>query len=153
MIFTRKSLCVQYNEPLKLLRWQWQGPLSLARFETAFQELLFITLHYGVQRWMADTRGLPPLGIQEQAWLSEEWLPEFGLNTAVHQLALVLPDSLHNQLVLESALQDAHQHDCGLIQFFNCSPAALDWLAGNAATAELLEQEWLQNVGSKLHAV
>ncbi|WP_303309417.1 hypothetical protein [Hymenobacter sp. BT730] len=149
MIFTRKSLYLQYHEPLKLLRWQWQGALSLSRFQEAFQELLFITLHYDVQRWMADTRGLPPLGPQEQAWLSEEWLPEFGLNTAVHHLALILPDSLHNQLVLESALHEAHQYDCGLIQFFSCAPAALDWLAHSPGEAEMLEHQWQVSIGAR----
>ncbi|UYZ61932.1 hypothetical protein [Hymenobacter weizhouensis] len=96
-----------------------------------------------VTGWLADIAHLPLVSIDEQAWLSDVWLPQFA-GLAVRTVALILPLGLHNQLVLESVLADSRRYPCAEIQFFSDIPAALDWLTGSALLAEQLERQWEQ---------
>lgn len=144
MVCALESLFVQIEPSLELMRWDWRGPLTQAGFERAFEQLLECSHRYGIRRWLADVSRLPLVGTDEQAWLSEHWLPRFML-LGVHTVALVLPVSLHNQLVVESVLADGRRRFRAEIQFFSDVPAALDWLT--ASTDSLvadLEQAWQQ---------
>ncbi|WP_426490090.1 hypothetical protein [Hymenobacter sp. 102] len=136
------SLLTQLEPSLQLLRWDWHGSLTTGSFQAAFEHLLHESRRYHVTRWLADVSHLPLVGTDEQAWLSENWLPRFAA-LQVQEVALVLPVSLHNQLVVESVLADGRRHIRADIQFFSDVPAALDWLtAADTPLVERLEREW-----------
>ncbi|AHJ95856.1 hypothetical protein Hsw_0261 [Hymenobacter swuensis DY53] len=142
MVCAFESLFMQIEPSLKLLRWDWQGPMDRPAFEQAFEQLLECSSKYHVRKWLADVSRIPLVGTDEQAWLSETWLPRF-VPLQVRTIALVLPVSLHNQLVVESLLTDGRRQVRADIQFFSDVPAALDWLTTSADTlVQQLEQEW-----------
>ncbi|MBC8083616.1 MAG: hypothetical protein H7Z21_10425 [Hymenobacter sp.] len=141
MIRLLDSLCLQYHPKLRLLRWEWYGPMSLGRFQLAFGELLLFSSQHGANRWLVDSAGMPPLGCEEQAWLSEFWLPRVR-HLPLRHLALVLPDGLHNRLVVDSVISDGRQYLSVNVQFFSDAPAALDWLTGSEALMLEMEREW-----------
>lgn len=145
MIRVLDSLYVQVHSGLSLLRWEWRGPMSLPRFQVAFNQLLAYSLRYKVQRWLADTASMPPVGNSEQTWFSDEWLPQAeqqGLGLGLKSFALVLPTNLHNQLALESMLADGRRYWSIDVQFFSDTTTALDWLTKSSAVITALEDEW-----------
>ncbi|AII51674.1 hypothetical protein N008_06710 [Hymenobacter sp. APR13] len=115
--------------------------MQLPAFQLALNQLLSYTLRYGVTHMLADTSTMPPVGAQEQAWLSEEWLPRARTMPLQH-VALVLPASLHNQLVLENVVHDGRYYLNTQVHFFSDGHSALDWLADSEAVVAAMEQEW-----------
>lgn len=142
MVCAFESLFLQIEPSLELLRWEWQGDITQQAFERAFEQLLVCSNKYRVRKWLADVARLPLVGTDEQAWLSETWLPRFT-PLQVHTVALVLPVSLHNQLVVESVLADGRRQARADVQFFSDVPSALDWLTASAdSQITQLQQEW-----------
>jgi len=116
--------------------------MSRPVFERAFEQLLVCSDKYRIRKWLADVSRIPLVGTDEQAWLSEIWLPRF-MPLQVRTVALVLPVSLHNQLVVESVLADGRRQVRADVQFFSDVHSALDWLTISADALMLqLEQEW-----------
>lgn len=143
MFFAFDSLLVQVEPSLQLIRWEWQGAISLAGFQQAFSELMRCAATYGVTRWLADVSHMAPVGPDEQQWLSETWLEQFVALNASH-IAVMLPVTVHNQLVLEALIADGRRQSSADVQFFSDIPAALDWLTSAAPLAHQLEQQWQQ---------
>lgn len=138
-----ESLYLQSEPSLHLLRWEWHGPVTPGNFRSAFEQLLASSHQYRATGWLADVAHMPMVSIDEQIWLSDVWLPQF-VALPVRTVALLLPISLHNQLVVESLLADGRRHTRLKIQFFSDIPAALDWLTNSAVLAEELGQRWDQ---------
>lgn len=143
MIFTFDSILLQVVTTCKLLRWEWQGPIIYAGFQRAFEQLVLSTRQYGVTSWLADMAHMPPIGTDEQAWLSEVWLMHVA-SLRLRRIALIMPLHLHNQLVLESVLADGRRYMLADVQFFSDTIAALDWLTSSEKLAIQLEQVWQQ---------
>ena len=141
MIHNLDSLCLQFYPKLRLMRWEWRGPMSLGRFQVAFSKMLVFASQHTPNRWLIDLAHMPPLGLDEQEWLSEMWLP-CAQKLPLRHLAVVLPGSLHNQLVIENVLQDGQQYFNANMQFFADVTTGLDWLTGSAQLMLHLEQEW-----------
>jgi hypothetical protein len=135
------SLFIHYDKGLRLLRWQWRGPMTTGQFQQAFYYLLEISDQQRIRRWLMDAADMPIVGIDEQAWLSETWLPRFA-RLAVSEIAIILPSSLYNQIVVETLLAEGRQYECGEIQFFSDPMGALDWLANSYERAVELNQDW-----------
>ncbi|SNC77348.1 hypothetical protein SAMN06265337_3931 [Hymenobacter gelipurpurascens] len=136
------SLCVQVAPQGQLLRWKWQDAASYESFQQSFELIVAASRDHSVTQWLADLSTMSPLGINEQQWLSENWLVQFAA-LGIHRIALIEPNSLHNQLVIESVLADGRRYTHADIQFFADVPAALDWLTmSDAGVIETLEQEW-----------
>lgn len=142
MTHASNFLTTQWAPSLNLLRWNWQAPLSAAGFRAAFNRLLLQSRQLRVTRWLADVSHAPVVGFEEQAWLSEAWLPDFA-ELPVRTVALVLPTNLHNQLVVENVLSDGRRLMRAEIQFFSDVVSALDWLTNSdEQVAGQVEQEW-----------
>ncbi|TGE20441.1 hypothetical protein E5K00_20810 [Hymenobacter aquaticus] len=135
------SLFLHHDKGLRLLRWQWKGAMHPSQFRSAFFFLIELSEKQDIRRWLVDTSDMPMVGIDEQAWLSEEWLPRFA-ELKVTDIAIILPASMHNQLVVETVLSDGQRYECGEIQFFSDSTSALDWLTNSSGRGEELEAEW-----------
>ncbi|MFD2785854.1 hypothetical protein [Hymenobacter rubripertinctus] len=117
--------------------------MHTAGIPAAFERLLAYSQQYQVRRWLADVSNLPLVNTDEQAWLSETWLPRFKA-LPIRTLALVLPINLHNQLVVEALLVEGRPQPRANVQFFSDIPAALDWLTPSALVAGRMENEWQQ---------
>jgi hypothetical protein len=141
MVYIHDSLLLQLQTDLNLLRWQWRGTMQLSGFQLAFNQLLNYSLRYGITHMLADTSTMPPVGVHEQAWLSEEWLPRARAMRLQH-VALVLPAGLHNQLVVENVVHDGRFYLNTQVHFFSDDHSALDWLADGEAVVAAMEQEW-----------
>ncbi|MDU0370995.1 hypothetical protein ACFPAF_11365 [Hymenobacter endophyticus] len=153
MVRTLNSLATQWVPNLHLLRWDWQEPLSAAGFRAAFNRLLLQSQQLRVTHWLVDVSHAPVVGFEEQAWLSELWLPDFA-ELPVRTIALVLPTNLHNQLVVESVLADGRRLVRAEVQFFSDVVSALDWLTeSDEQAAAQMEQEWQRTTKPQISAL
>ncbi|RYU78927.1 hypothetical protein [Hymenobacter persicinus] len=133
---------------MDLLRWKWRGSIDLIKFSQALDYLADFSQQHHVTRWLADTSDMPLVGIDEQVWLGEEWLPRF-VRLGVSKIGLVLPLSLHNVLVIEHLMVDTQRYTPANLQFFSDSLAGLDWLTDSSPQIMALEQQWEQSVGCR----
>lgn len=136
------SLLLQYDPQLQLMRWQWHGPLNLLRFQVAFERLLLFSRQQKVRQWLGDVSHMPLLGVDEQTWMSERWVPQFA-RSGVRNLALMLPHDQHNLLAMEHILESGSCYAQINIQFFSDFPAAIDWVSDSCGDVHGLEHEWL----------
>ncbi|MCB2409340.1 hypothetical protein [Hymenobacter lucidus] len=143
------SLFLHHDQGLRLLRWQWHGSMSSEQFRTAFYYLLEISDKQKIRRWLVDTTTMPVVGIDEQTWLSETWLPRFA-KLQVTDVAIILPANMHNQLVIETVLADGQRYECGEIQFFSDITSSLDWLTNSSGRGPELELEWQQQYAGEV---
>ncbi|OUJ73781.1 hypothetical protein BXP70_12450 [Hymenobacter crusticola] len=107
----------------------------------ALERLLLFSRQYKIRQWLVDISQMPPLGNDEQAWVSQRWVAQFA-RIGVSNLALMLPDDLHNQLAMEHILDSGRCYTQLNVQFFADFPAALDWLSKTPEDVQRLEKEW-----------
>lgn len=143
MFSALNSVVAQIEPDFRLIRWEWTGPIVREDFQASFEKLVACSAANGITRWLADISRMPPVGIDEQAWLSEMWMEQFAA-AGIRAVAVIEPIALHNQLVVESILADGRRYIRAEIQFFSDIPAALDWLAGSDQQAQQLEARWEQ---------
>jgi hypothetical protein len=144
MVFSFGSVCMQVASCGPLLRWKWAntGLRSTEQFYQSFEQVLAVSRDHHATEWLADISAMPPIGIDEQQWLSETWLTQFVV-LGVKKVAVIEPGSLHNQLAIESVLADGRRYVQADVQYFPDTESALDWLTWSDTRAmEELEQEW-----------
>jgi hypothetical protein len=144
MVCSFGSVCVQVASHGQLLRWKWastdSGPNE--QFYQSFEKIVTLSRDHQATQWLADISAMPPVGIDEQQWLSESWIMQFVL-LGVKKVAVIEPSSLHNQLAIESVLADGRRYVQADVQYFPDTESALDWLTWSDTQAiQELEQEW-----------
>ncbi|OON70699.1 hypothetical protein [Hymenobacter sp. CRA2] len=122
------SLNLFYDPAFGLLYHRWRGQHNMHRFRPAVEYLQRLVQQCAVESWVADLNGLPNIGFDEQAWLSDEVLPSIGALPHLRQMALILNTDTYNQLAVESILHVAEQHLNFDVQFFADSVGAMDWV-------------------------
>ena len=137
-------LAAQYYRPLEFLRIQWLNPNSLRYLQATMQRVLVACARLRIERILLDLNCLPDLGMSEQVWLGERWLPCMVAQPLKCVALVIPPDQLYNQMVVESILQQGQ--DQGQIrfdiQFFTEPLTALEWVTDTTTEMPLLEQEW-----------
>jgi len=142
MIQALDSVLIQYTTSPRLLRWQWHGPVTDQLVITAFDTLLKFARPRQPYYWLADVSNMSPIGTNAQQWLNETWLPHFSRLRGT-KLAIILPQNIHNQLVLETILSNPRYGGTCDVQYFSDTASALDWLVdGNDFCLAAIESEW-----------
>lgn len=148
MIQELNSVLIQYETSPRLLRWQWHGPVSDRLVMEGLGELLRFAQPRRPYYWLADVSNMAPIGANAQQWLNDTWLPRF-VHLKGTRLAIILPQNIHNQLVLETMLASPRYGGTCDIQYFSDTLAALDWLVdANDSHVSYLEEEWQKAIAS-----
>ncbi|TGE19639.1 hypothetical protein [Hymenobacter elongatus] len=111
-------------------------------FRPALKHIVDLVQDCQVHHCLLDLHGLPDISIEDQVWLTINWLPRI-LRQYARQVALVLPAAHHyNQMVVEGLLKIGRPFITFEVQFFSDTHAALDWLTNSTEQVDKLEQEW-----------
>ncbi|GAB2948149.1 hypothetical protein GCM10027048_11290 [Hymenobacter coalescens] len=129
------SLVLFHDPNLRLLYHRWRGHYNMHRFQAAAEYVQGWLRQYHVESWIVDLNDLPNLGLEEQAWISDELVPSVAPLTALRQLALVLSPNVYNQLTVESLLHSYGGRLGFEVQFFADAPAAFEWLINPTSVA------------------
>ncbi|MDU0372703.1 hypothetical protein ACFPAF_20045 [Hymenobacter endophyticus] len=144
MLLTLSDIRAQFDPEAGLLRFQWAASAGRRRFQRSMSSVAQLLEQGDISVVLLDLHGLPSLGLDEQLWLAANWLSRVSVR-AIEQVALVIPpDTVYNQMVVESLIRAGRHFMRYEIQFFSNAAEALDWLVGeqNPAAQVALEQEW-----------
>ncbi|GGF26799.1 hypothetical protein [Hymenobacter cavernae] len=122
------------------MRFQWlDNTYTLLR--PALKYGRDLVAHYRPALALVDLNGLPDLSIEDQLWMTVNWLPIIA-RQKLQRVALVLPATVHNQMAVEAVLWAGRHLVCFEVQFFTDTSAALDWTTESAPQIPTLEAEW-----------
>jgi hypothetical protein len=145
MILRLHDIRAQYEPTLHLLRFQWHPTHpGLLHFRSSMNRVAQLVEQGTVHTVVLDLHQLPNLDLEQQFWLTTNWLPRVSV-PAIRQIALVLPDgNMYNQMVVESLIRVSRHFIHYDIQFFANVESALDWALGDACTPVLprLQHDW-----------
>lgn len=137
------ALHVQHDQARRLLRFQWLDSMNL-RLRAGLVYGRDLVVAHKPAHILVDFNGLPQLTVQEELWMSVNWLPAIAAQP-IRMVALVYSDvgHLHNQMAAETLLW-LGRHLIGFqYQVFHDVPAALFWLTNSDEAVEQLQAEWL----------
>lgn len=142
------ELCVQYDEPLDLVRVAWMVGSNMRHFQQAFTQLRDIMQQLGVGRIVLELNAMPDIPVYDQMWMSTHFMP--GLLKLPLQQVVVVQSArrVYNQHVVEGVLAAAAMHITFDVQFFAQPEAALAWLTDDSLRLPTLLREWASGCGS-----
>lgn len=142
LISSIPDLCLQYDEPLGLLRLEWVSGADTRTLRPSAGQLLRLARQLAVRHLLLNMNTVPDISAEDELWLGTNWMPGI-VQLPLERLVLVIAsDQIHNQLAIES-LHDLVQPTIRFdAQYFADSVAALHWLTDNSARLPALLAEW-----------
>lgn len=141
------ELCVQYDEPLNLVRVAWTAGSSMRHFQQAFTQLHDIMRQLAVGRIVLELNAMPDIPVYDQMWMSSNFMPGL-LKLPLQQVVVVLSARrVYNQHVVEGVLSAAAMHIKFDVQFFTQADTAMAWLTDDSLRLPWLLREWAGSCG------
>lgn len=142
LIVVTNGWCVQYDEPLALLRAEWRSNSGPEQVLPAFEKLLELLATYRIERLLLDCYHLPDLSLPTQGWLQATFLGA-ALRLPLRQVVHVISGlRIYNQHFLEQLYLDSSSTVRADVQYFSQVGPALGWLTGQAPHLPALLREW-----------
>ena len=136
------DLCLQYDEPLGLLRLEWASGPGTHTMRASAAQLLQLTRALKVHHLLIDLNTVPDIPLAEELWLGTHWLPGIVALPLARLVLIIARDRVHNQLAID-ALHDLAQPAIRFdAQYFDDSEAALIWLTDRSGRLPALRAEW-----------
>lgn len=121
-------LVFRYNFRLSMLRFWWPETANLDQMQPLLISVLRTIRRYQAQQLLLDMSHMPTVDEKVQKWLQNTWLPRLR-HCGLRRLALLLPTSTYNMILVESMLwASVQEHLPYEVQYFTELPAALEWL-------------------------
>jgi hypothetical protein len=140
---TIPDFCLQYDEPLAVLRVEWVAATDMHRLRTSAAQLMALIEELRVRHLLIDMNSVPELVVADQWWLGEYWMPQLVALPLERLVLVIASNQVHNQLAIDALhdlVQPAIQFDS---QYFSDSVSAMDWLTDGSERLPALEKEWL----------
>jgi hypothetical protein len=136
------ELHIQHDASLLLLRSAWTGTGSGANLRTCADRLLAILQQHQPRHYLMELDGLDDLSIDDQLWLSADWLP-LVQQLPLHRVALLIGDRrIHNKMAVDSLIALGSATFPFEVQFFVDPRNAIRWLTNDSPRVPGLLAEW-----------
>lgn len=136
------ELHLQYDAPLQLLRSAWTGTGSSADLRACATRLLALLRQHQPRQYLMELDGLDDLSIDDQLWLSTDWLPLVE-QLPLQRVALLLSDHrIHNKMAIDALVELGSATFPFDVQFFVDPRNALRWLSNDSPRVPELLAEW-----------
>lgn len=143
MIFRNiPDFCLQYDEPLAVLRMEWVAATDIRRLRTSADQFMALIRELHVRHLLLDMDSVPELVVADQWWLGEYWMPQLVALPLERLVLVIASNQVHNQLAIDALhdlVQPAIRFDA---QYFSDSASAMDWLTDGSERLSALEAEW-----------
>jgi hypothetical protein len=136
------DFCLQYDEPLAVLRMEWVAATDMRRLRTSADQFMALIRELHVRHLLLDMDSVPELVVADQWWLGEYWMPQLVALPLERLVLVIASHQVHNQLAIDALhdlVQPAIRFDS---QYFSDSASAMDWLTDGSARLPALEAEW-----------
>ena len=136
------DFCLQYDEPLGLLRLEWVSGPATHSMQASAAKLLHVAWELRVRHLLLDMNTVPDIPADEETWLGTHWMPGI-VQLPLERLVLVIDSfRVHNQLAIDALhdlVQPAIRFD---VQYFSEPEAGLHWLTDESPRLPALLAEW-----------
>lgn len=124
--FDERFLTIHWDEPTQAVWAEWKEVVTGEPFRRGLNAGLELIHEKKARNWLADTKLLGPVPIEDLKWTNEDWMPR-ALAAGLRRMAFVIPKKVVVQMAVkdvvskvdESALSTAH---------FNTLDEARAWL-------------------------
>ena len=143
MIITNiPDFSLQYDEPLGLLRVEWASGHDMRTFRTSAAQLLHLSQQLQVHHWLLNMNTLPDISVYDQVWLGTHWMPLVVQSELKRMVLVNHRHRVHNQLAIESLINQMHHGIRFDIQYFPQPVPGLQWLCDHSDRLPALLAEW-----------
>ena len=120
-------ITIHWDEEISAVIMEWTKYAISARFRRALNEGLDLLIAREAHRWLADLRGLGPVGPEDQKWSNEDWFPR-AIAGGITCMALVVPISTLSKMSVETIMQKVDETKLA-VHYFDSVEEARQWLA------------------------
>ena len=120
-------ITIHWDEEISAVNMEWTKFSISVRFRRALNEGLDLLVAKGSHRWLADLRGLGPVGPEDQTWSNEDWFPR-GIAGGITRMALVVPISILSKMSVDTIMQKVDETNLA-VHYFDSVEEARQWLS------------------------
>jgi hypothetical protein len=120
-------ITIHWDEEINAVVMEWTKFAVSALFRRALNDGLDLLIEKGSHRWLADLRGLGPVGPEDQKWSNEDWFPR-AIAGGVTRMALVAPNSTLSKMSVDTIMERVGEVNLARHYFDSVEDARL-WLA------------------------
>ncbi|RSK34585.1 hypothetical protein [Hymenobacter metallilatus] len=120
---------VHYPSDYVQLDWEVY-PMAGSSFRDLLQQGRELCAQTGLHRLYTDHRGMPPVWVEDCAWITSEWLPQVAASAPGCRLALVETATILDSAGLRATVEQAEMLGVTVACFESEAPA-LNWLRAN----------------------
>lgn len=121
-------ITIHWDEEINAVMMEWTKFAVSAHFRRALNDGLDLLIEKGSQRWLADLRGLGPVGPADQKWSNEDWFPR-AIAAGVTRMALVAPKTTLSRMSVDTIMERVGEVNLAT-HYFDSVADARQWLAG-----------------------
>ncbi|MEJ8758352.1 hypothetical protein WG947_15165 [Pontibacter sp. H259] len=127
LYFENENVRVSYDETTGLGTAVWQGFQSSEQFRSNGLKCLQLMNEKGLTRWLADSRKMKAIRLQDQQWVIEEFVPML-LSSPLRRMANLVSEDIFNKMAFEQMIRRSGDLGDFRLNEFEDKAAALDWL-------------------------
>ena len=136
------DFCLQYDEPLGLLRLEWVSGPATHSMQASAAKLLHVAWELRVRHLLLDMNTVPDIPADEETWLGTHWMPGIVQLPLAHLILVIDSNRIHNQLAID-ALHDLVQPSIRFeSHYFTDAPSAVQWVSEGTNRLPALLAEW-----------
>ena len=115
----------------KLIRLRWSGYAPSTEFRSILGDARMNVGLHGLERWLADLRGMNAILRQDEQWTVNEWFPTLA-KTGLKRMAILMSSDYFNQMSVDRIMQASTPEMPFEVAYFDDAEGALAWLLASA---------------------
>jgi len=121
------SCTVSYDISVPCVVMTWKGYATSAAFREGNAQILDMIRTHHAARLLGDIREFVLIGAEDQAWLSQVWIPR-AISVGLRTVAMVTPVFYFNRVAVENVEKNLGPDSLAL-QYFDNRDDARAWLS------------------------
>ena len=125
--FQNDSVVVELRNNATAIFLRWKGFPRSTQYREGLEKSLAIAMEYKTRNWISDIRHLDGIGLKDQQWVGEVWLPKAVSNGCYKKQAVIV--SAHMEEKISALNVDTSiQNQVVEIRHFTNLKDAREWL-------------------------
>ena len=117
---------IYFDKDIDAVVMVWKGYSTSEQFREGTELMLNELIHNGCSKVLADLREMILIGMEDQKWLENRFLPR-AINFGFKQIAIITPNAYFNKVAVESVSYKVDKEKL-TINFFDSEEEAVRWL-------------------------
>ncbi len=115
----QKNAKIEYSSEQQVMLLTWNGFQNHAALTEAMNTAYDLIREKGLRFWISDHRNLGVLSKENQAWISEQFVPRLLSTTKVRNVGIIIGEKLFTNTSMNSVEKAANEADLPVQNFPN----------------------------------